>query len=84
VADAGEAGLAVAVGDDRGWRCFALAVDGLGDSEAGTLATAAGKGCPAQETAGAEADGSHGEGACGPAVAWPVADPGAGPEPRVR
>jgi hypothetical protein len=86
VADAGDAGLAEAeaVGDDRSWRCFALAADGLGDSEAGTLATAAWKGCPAQELADPAADGSHGEGACGPAVALPVADAGAGPEPRVR
>jgi hypothetical protein len=85
VADVGDAGLeeADAVGDDRGWRCFALAADGLGDSEAGTLATAAWKGCPAQEPADA-ADGSHGEGACGPVVALPVADAGAGPEPRAR
>jgi hypothetical protein len=86
VADVGDAGPAEAdaVGDDGGWRCFVLAADGLGDSEAGTLATAAWKGCPAQELADPAADGSHGEGACGPTVALPDADAGAGPEPRVR
>ena len=86
VADVGDAGPAEAdaAGDDRGWRCFVLAADGLGDSDAGTLATAAWTGCPAQELADPAADGSHGEGACGPAVALPVADAGAGPEPRVR
>jgi hypothetical protein len=85
-ADVGDAGLAEAdaVGDDRGWRCFVLAADGLGDSEAGTLATAAWKGHPAQEPTAPAADGSHGEGARGPTLAWPVAEAGAGPEPRIR
>jgi hypothetical protein len=87
-ADVGDAGLADAdgdaVGDDRGWRCFVLAADGLGESDAGTLATAAWKGCPGQEPTDPAASGSHGEGACGPTVTWPVADAGAEPGPRVR
>jgi hypothetical protein len=88
-ADVGDAGRADAdadaVGDDRGWWCLVRAADGLGDSEAGTLATAAWKGCPAQEPTDPAADGSQGEGAHGAAVAAPVADAGAGPRPpRVR
>jgi hypothetical protein len=84
----GDAGLAEAcvdaVGDNRGWRWLVLAADCLGESEAGTLATAAWKGCPAQDPADAAADGSHAEGACGAAATLPVADAGAGPGPRVR
>jgi hypothetical protein len=68
-------------GDDRGWRCFVLAADG--ESEAGTLATAAWKGRPAQDPADPTASGSHAEGACG-TVTLSVADAGAGAGSRVR
>jgi hypothetical protein len=89
VADAaaeGDAGRADADadGDGVGWRCLVRAADGLGESEAGTLATAAWKGCPAQGPADPAADGSHAKDARGAAVTAPVADAGAGAEPRVR
>ena len=71
-------------GDGVAWRCRERAADGLGDSEAGTLATAAWKGCPAQDPAGSAADGSHAADARGAAVTVPVTDAGAGAEPRVR
>ena len=70
-------------GDGVGWRCLERAADGLGDSEAGTLATAAWKGCPAQDPDPA-ADGSQRRDARGVAISTPVADAGAGAEPRVR
>jgi hypothetical protein len=85
VGDAGPAdACADAVGDDRGWRWPVLAADGPGESEAGTLATAAWKGCPAQGPADPAADGSHAEGACEAAVTLPAADAGAGPGPGPR
>jgi hypothetical protein len=89
VADAaaeGDAGRADADadGDGVGWRCLVRAADGLGESEAGTLATAAWKGCPAQGPADPAADGSHTADAGGAEVTMPVADAGAGAEPRVR
>src|SRR5215472_14932417 len=68
VGDAGRAD-ADAAGDDPGWRCPIRAAGGFGDSEAGTLATAAWKGCPAQGPADPAADESQGEGARGAAVA---------------
>jgi hypothetical protein len=46
-------------GDDVAWRCLVRAADGLGDSEAGTLATAAWKGCAAQDPVDPAAVGSH-------------------------
>jgi hypothetical protein len=67
-------------GDDRGWRCLVLADEG----EAGTLATAAWKGLPAQDPADPGADGSHADDVGGAAVTLSVADAGAGAEPRVR
>ena len=70
-------------GDDRARRCFVLAADGVGESEAGTLATAAWKGRPAQDPADPAASGSHAEGACG-MVTLSVAEAGAGAGPRVR
>ena len=70
-------------GDGVAWRCLVRAADGLGDSEAGTLATAAWKGCPAQDPDPA-ADGSQRRDARGVAISTPVADAGAGAEPRVR
>jgi hypothetical protein len=70
-------------GDGVAWWCLVRAADGLGDSEAGTLATAAWKGCPAQDPAPA-ADGSQSRDARGVAISTPVADAGAGPAPRVR
>ena len=85
--DAGRADVdADADADDDGvgrW-CPVRPADGLGDSEAGTLATPAWKGCPAQDPADPLAAGSHGAGADGVAVTFPVADAGAGAEPRVR
>jgi len=89
-ADAGDAGMADAdaVGDDCPWRCLVPAAGGDGESEAGTLATAAWNGCPAQAPAGPAgpadptADGSQAELARGAAVTIP--DAGAGAEPRVR
>jgi hypothetical protein len=89
VADAvgeGDAGRADADadGDDAGRWCLVRAAGGLGESEAGTLATPAWKGCPAQDRADPPADGSHGADARGAAVTFPVADAGAGAEPRVR
>ena len=71
-------------GDGAGRWCLVRAADGLGESEAGTLATPAWKGCPAQAPADPPADGSHGAGARGAGVTFPVADAGAGAEPRVR
>jgi len=84
--DEGAVGLADAAADADGvaWRCLVRAADGLGESEAGTLATPAWKGCPAQDAADPPADGSHVAGADGAAVTFPVADAGAGAEPRVR
>jgi len=70
-------------GDGVAWRCLVRPADGLGDSEAGTLATAAWKGCPAQDPDPA-ADGSQRRDARGVAISTPVADAGAGAEPRVR
>jgi hypothetical protein len=70
-------------GDGVAWRGLERAADGLGDSEAGTLATAAWKGCPAQDPDPA-ADGSQRRDARGVAISTPVADAGAGAEPRVR
>ena len=75
--------LAAADGDGVAWRCLPRAADGLGDSEAGTLATAARMGCPAQEPDPA-ADASQRRDARGVAISTPVADAGAGTEPRVR
>jgi hypothetical protein len=91
VADAvaeGDAGRADADADADGdgatrW-CLVRAADGLGESEAGTLATPAWKGCPAQAPADPPADGSHVAGARGATVTVPVADAGAGAESRVR
>jgi hypothetical protein len=84
----GDAGFedaeAEADGDGESRWCLVRAADGLGESEAGTLATPAWKGRPAHESADPAADGSHGEGACGATVTLPVADAGAGTEPRVR
>jgi len=85
--DAGRADAdadADADGDGAGRWCLVRAVDGLGESEAGTLATPAWKGCPAQAPADPPVDGSHVAGARGAAVIFPVADAGAGAEPRVR
>ena len=83
--DAGRADVdADADGDGAGRWCLVRAADGLGESEAGTLATPAWKGCPAQDAADPPADGSHVAGADGAAVTFPVADAGAGAEPRVR
>jgi hypothetical protein len=83
--DAGRADAdADADGDDAGRWCLVRAADGLGESEAGTLATPAWKGRPAQESADPAAAGSHGEGACGATVTVPVADAGAGMGSRVR
>jgi hypothetical protein len=70
-------------GDGMAWRCLVRAADGLGDTEAGTLATAAWKGCPAQDPDPA-ADGSQSRDARGVAISAPVADAGAGTAPRVR
>jgi hypothetical protein len=89
VADAvgdGAADLADADADDEGlgWWCLVLAADGLGESEAGTLATPTWNGCPAQDPAGSAADGSHAADARGAAVTVPVTDAGAGAETRVR
>jgi hypothetical protein len=70
--------------DGVGRWCPVRAADGLGESEAGTLATPAWKGCPAQGPADPAADGSHAEDARGAAVTVPAADAGAGAEPRVR
>jgi hypothetical protein len=70
--------------DGAGRWCLVRAADGLGESEAGTLATSAWKGCPAQDAADPPAAGSHVAGAEGVAVTFPVADAGAGAEPRVR
>ncbi|HEY3648764.1 MAG TPA: hypothetical protein VGL33_12405 [Streptosporangiaceae bacterium] len=75
--------LADADGDGVPWRCLLRAADGLGDSEAGTLATAAWKGCPAQDPDPA-ADASQRRDARGVAISAPVADAGAGTAPRVR
>jgi len=52
-------------GDGVAWRCLVRAADALGDSEAGTLATAAWKGCPAQDPVDPAADGSHSKDAGG-------------------
>jgi hypothetical protein len=85
--DAGRADAdadADADGDGVGRWCLVRAADGLGDSEAGTLATLAWKGCPAQDPANPLAGGSHVAGARGAAVTFPVADAGAGAETRVR
>src|SRR5438270_3257451 len=86
VADAageGEAGRADAdaVGDGAGRWCLVRAADGLGESEAGTLAW---KGCPAQAPADVPVDGSHVAGARGAAVIFPVADAGGGVGPGGR
>jgi hypothetical protein len=70
-------------GDGVAWRCLVRAADGLGDSEAGTLATAAWKGCPAQDPDPAAAE-SQSRDARGVAISTPVADAGAGTAPRVR
>jgi hypothetical protein len=70
-------------GDAAAWRCLERAADGLGDCEAGTLATAAWKGCAAQDPDPA-ADGSQRRDARGVAISAPVADAGAGAAPRVR
>ncbi len=82
----GAVGLADADADGDGvtWRCLVRAADGLGDSEAGTLATAAWKGCAAQDPVDPAADGSHSKEAGGATASWPVAEAGAGTEPRVR
>ena len=83
--DAGRADAdADADSDGAGRWCLVRAADGLGESEAGTLATPARNGCPAQDPADSPADGSHGAGADGAAVTFPVADAGAGAEPLVR
>jgi hypothetical protein len=55
----GAVGLADADGDGVAWRCLVRAAAGLGDSEAGTLATAAWKGCAAQDPVDPAAVGSH-------------------------
>jgi len=78
LADAG------ADGDGVAWRCLVRAADALGDSEAGTLATAAWKGCAAQDPVDPAADGSHSRDAGGATASLPVAEAGAGTEPRVR
>jgi hypothetical protein len=52
-------------GDGVAWRCLVRAADALGDSEAGTLATAAWKGCAAQDPVDPAADGSHSKDAGG-------------------
>jgi hypothetical protein len=70
--------------DGAGRCCLVRAADGLGESAAGTLATPAWKGCPAQDPSDPLAAGSHAAGARGAAVTFPVADAGAGAEPRVR
>jgi hypothetical protein len=70
--------------DGVAWRCLVRAADGLGDSEAGTLATAAWKGCAAQDPVDPAAVGSHSKEAGGATASWPVAEAGAGTEPRVR
>src|SRR4029077_18311592 len=60
--DAGRADAdadADADGDDAGRWCPVRAADGLGESEAGTLATPTWNGCPAQDPADPPADGSH-------------------------
>jgi hypothetical protein len=82
---AGDAGRADADadGDGAGRRCLVRAADGLGESEAGTLATPAWNGRPAQDPADPLADGSHVAGARGATVTFPVAV-SAGAEPRVR
>jgi hypothetical protein len=80
----GAVGLADADGDGVAWRCLVRAADGLGDSEAGTLATAAWKGCAAQDPVDPAAVGSHSKEAGGATASWPVAEAGAGTEPRVR
>ena len=83
--DAGRADVdADANGDGAGRWCLVRAADGLGESEAGTLATPTWNGCPAQDPAGSAADGSHAADARGAAVTVPVTDAGAGAEPRVR
>jgi hypothetical protein len=76
--------LADADADGVAWRCLVRAADGLGDSEAGTLATAAWKGCAAQDPVDPAADGSQRRDARGVAISAPVAEVGAGAEPRVR
>lgn len=70
--------------DGVAWRCLVRAADGLGDSEAGTLATAAWNGCAAQDPVDPAADGSHSKEAGGATASCPVAEAGAGTEPRVR
>ena len=65
-------GLADADGDGVAWRCLVRAADGLGDSEAGTLATAAWKGCAAQDPVDPAAVGSHSKEAGGATASWPV------------
>jgi hypothetical protein len=80
----GAVGLADADADGVAWRCLVRAADGLGDSEAGTLATAAWKGCAAQDPVDPAADGSHSKDAGGATASLPVAEAGAGTEPRVR
>jgi hypothetical protein len=52
-------------GDGVAWWCLVRAADALGDSEAGTLATAAWKGCAAQDPVDPAADGSHSKDAGG-------------------
>jgi hypothetical protein len=83
--DAGDVGFddADAEGDGEGRWCLVRAADGPGESEAGTLATPAWKGCPPQDPV-VPADGSHAADARGAAVTFPVADVSAGAEPRVR
>jgi hypothetical protein len=71
-------------GDGLGWRCLVRAAGGLGESEAGTLATPAWNGCPAQAPADPAAGGSHAEDTRGAAVTGAAAEAGAGAEPRVR
>ena len=70
--------------DGVAWRCLVRTADGLGDSEAGTLATAAWKGCAAQDPVDPAAVGSHSKEAGGATASWPVAEAGAGTEPRAR
>jgi hypothetical protein len=70
--------------DGAGRCCLVRAADGLGESEAGTLATPTWKGSPAQDAADPPAAGSHVAGAGGAAVTFPVTDAGAGAGPRVR
>jgi len=83
--DAGRADAdADADGDGAGRWCLVRVADGLGESEAGTLATPAWNGCPAQDPADPPADGSHAEDARGVAGTALAADAGAGAEPRVR